>query len=142
MIAVDDTTHYAAHRFGLVAAAGGRLVKPARAAMTDGAAAADGRPAELKEFATAAGEVVARKVVALGSVLCWLRADLADAARCALAREETERLRVIGELSDFIRETDLQGAARNGVTVEQYRHNRHAAGARWDKYRAAQRTGA
>lgn len=141
MIAVDDVTHYAAHRFGLVAKAGGRLVKQARAAMTDGAAAACGEPAELKEFALPGGEVVARKVVALGSVLCWLRADLAIAAAAALEHERAEHARVISELREFIRDTDRQGAARNGVSVEQYRTNRHNAGARWDRYRAAQRAG-
>lgn len=142
MIAVDGITHYAAHRFGIVARAGGRLVRPARVEMDNNAQQVVGDPAEVKEFATPRGEVVARKVVALGSVLCWLRADLADAAAAALEREQLEHARVISELREFIRDTDRQGAARNGVSVEQYRRNRHAAGERWDRYQGANRRGA
>jgi hypothetical protein len=144
MIAVDGITHYAAHRFGLVDAAGGKLVKPARVEMDNNAqqvVGGIGGAAEVKEFATAGGEVVSRKVVALGSALFWLRRDLADAAAAALEAEKREHARVISEMRDFISETDRQGAARNGVSVEQYRINRHNAGARWDRYRAVQRAG-
>jgi len=144
---VDPDRYSAAHRFGIVGKAGGRLV-PRRAGsgahvphqMVRGIDhIAD--PACINEFVTPGGEVIARKVAACGEVQCWLRADLAEAADAALAKEAADYQRVVTELAAFIRGTDEQGAARNGVSVEQYRTQRHNAGARWDKYRARQRAG-
>jgi hypothetical protein len=138
---VSETVHYAAHRFGIVAGAGGRLVA-SRPALLAGQTVDGGHShAEVKEFATADGAVIARRVTAGGETLCWLRSDLAEAAGAALEREAAEHRRVIAEVGDFIRETDLQGARRNSMTVEQYRAKRHADGMRWDKYRAKQRAG-
>lgn len=133
MIAVDTDTHYAAARFALLK--GGRFVR----SKTDGSGGiASG---ELLEYRLPSGEVVARKVCALTQTLCWLREDVADLARAALAAEAAEHERVRCELAEFIRSTDRQGATRNGVSVEEYRRSRHAAGARWDNYRARQRAG-
>lgn len=134
MIGVDDDAVFlAACRFGIIARAGGK----ARRSVTG-----DRRGhGSLLEFVTADGAVIARKVSALGETLCWLRRDLAEAADAALAREAAEHQRIIAEVGRFIRDTDEQGARRNGVTVEQYRAQRHAAGNRWDNYRAIQRAG-
>jgi hypothetical protein len=135
MIGVDDDVFLAACRFGIVARAGG---KPRRRATGDMSRHGSG---SLLEFADADGGVIARKVTALGESQCWLRADLAEAADAALAREAEDYARVTAELRDFIHATDRQGAARNGVSVEQYRAKRHAAGNQWDRYRAKQRAG-
>jgi hypothetical protein len=135
MIGRDDDVFLAACRFGIVARAGG---KPRRRATGDMSRHGSG---SLLEFVDAGGEVIARKVTALGESQCWLRADLSEAADAALAREAEDYARVTAELADFIRSTDRQGASRNGVSVEEYRRNRHAAGARWDNYRAKQRAG-
>jgi len=146
MISVDFNLHYAAHRFGIVARAGGTLRPRERVTGAVPCQMVRGihhisDPACIKEFVTPDGEVIARKVAACGRVECWLRRDLADAADAALQREAAEHQRIIAELRDFIADTDRQGATRNGVTVEQYRAKRHAAGNHWDKYRAKQRAG-
>lgn len=135
MIGVDYDTHYAAARFGILKRAGG---VPRRT--KSGAMGGYGH-GEVVEFVTADGEVISRKVEAMGEVLCWLRQDLADEAKAALLVEAEDYLRVINELRDFIGDTDRQGAARNNTSVEAYRAQRHAAGARWDRYRAKQRAG-
>lgn len=96
---------------------------------------------EVLEYVLPDGEVIARKVVAMGETACWLRADVAEAARAAAAAEAAEHQRVIAEVGAFIKSTDEQGARRNGVSVEQYRAQRHAKGAAWDNYRARQRAG-
>jgi hypothetical protein len=130
MIAVSSDEHYAAARFALLS--GGRFKRSKTEGYGGGA---------LLEYVTEGGEVIARKVEALGGVACWLRADLAELARDALVKEAADYEAVIGSLGEFIRSTDAQGAARNNSTVEQYRAKRHAAGNRWDKYRHAQRVG-
>lgn len=143
MISVDYDTYYSAHRFGLVARAGGRLMRPKRIALGNDAqqvAGGNGR-ATVKEFATLDATVIARSVEAAGSRECWLRSDLAEQASAAMAREAAEHRRVVEAVGRFIADTDRQGAARNGVTVEQYRADRHRKGARWDNYRAKQRAG-
>lgn len=107
---VSETLHYAAHRFNLVNGAGGRLV--ARRQVTGPVPPQMLRsvqhiadPATVKEFATADGEVISRKVCALGEVACWLRSDLADAAEAALEHEAAEHRRVIAEVADYARAT-------------------------------------
>jgi hypothetical protein len=142
MISVDFDLYYAAHRFGLVARAGGRLMRPKRIAL-DGSPqlTAGGERATVKEFATLDATVIARSVEAAGSRECWLRADLAGAAAAAMRREAAEHRRVVEVVGRFIADTDAAGAERDGVTVEQYRARRHAAGNRWDRYRAQQRAG-
>jgi hypothetical protein len=133
MIEVTDEAHYAAARFKVLT--GGRFVRSktqGRGAMGSG---------DLLEYVLPDGEVVARKVSALGQTLCWLRADLADAADAAMQQEVAEHRRVVEAVGRFIRETDAAGAERTGSTVEQYRARRHAAGNRWDNYRAKQRAG-
>jgi hypothetical protein len=143
MISVDHDTYYAAHRFGFVSKAGGRLMRPKRVELAEGAQQVAGGEsrATVKEFATLDGTVIARCVQATHSRECWLRADLAELASEALVREAADYRDVIASLAEFIRSTDAQGAARNNTTVEQYRAKRHAAGARWDNYRARQRAG-
>lgn len=152
MISVDYDTYYAAHRFGIVARAGGRLMKPKRIALGNDAqqvAGGNGR-ATVKEFATLDAVVIARSVEvpagpgagpAAGSRECWLRADLAELALEAMRFEAAEHRRVVEVVGRFIADTDAAGAERNGVTVEQYRADRHRKGARWDNYRAKQRAG-
>lgn len=133
MIEVTDDTHYAAARLKVLT--GGRFVR----SKTEGRGGMGG--GDLLEYVLPDGEVVARKVQALGETLCWLRADLVETARAAMAAEAADYARATAEVAEFIRSTDRQGAARNGVSVEQYRAQRHAKGARWDNYRAKQRAG-
>lgn len=133
MIEATADEHYAAARFALLK--GGRWVRRP----TDGYGGI--KRGELLEYVMPDGEVLARKVSACGAVECWLRPDVAAAARAALAAEAAEHARVKAELAQFIRTTDEQGARRNGVSVEQYRATRHAKGAAWDNYRARQRAG-
>lgn len=144
MISVDFDTYYAAHRFGLVARAGGRLMRPKRIALAEGAQQIAGgeQRATVKEFATLDATVIARCVQSEHHRECWLRADLAGQARDAMQREAAEHRRVVEVVGRFIADTDAAGAERNGVTVEQYRARRHASGTRWDAYRARQRAGA
>jgi len=134
MIKVETDDHYAAARFRGVLS-GGKWVRR----QTDGyGGIARG---ELLEYVLPDGAVLSRKVVACGATECWLRADVAAAARAALAAEAAEHGRVKAELAQFIKSTDAAGAKRNGVSVEQYRAQRHAKGAAWDNYRARQRAG-
>lgn len=141
MKSVNQHLHFAAHRFGIVAKAGGRMVKrkpsPLQGNSVDGGSA----EVEVKEFATASGEVIARRVTTPTAEECWLRADLAEQARAALEEEAAGYARATAVVAEFISYTDEQGAARTGTTVEQYRAKRHAAGNRWDNYRAKQRAG-
>lgn len=133
MIEVSADEHYAAARFAVLK--GGKWVRRP----TDGYGGI--KRGELLEYVRPDGEVLSRKVVACGGTACWLAADVADAARAALAAEAAEHASVVEDLRDFIKSTDEQGARRNGVTVEQYRAQRHAKGAAWDNYRARQRAG-
>jgi len=133
MIEVSTDELYDAARFAVLS--GGKWAR----SQTGGLSNHGG--GELLEYVLPSGEVIARKVVACGAVECWLRADVAASARAALAAEAAKHERVIAEVGDFIKSTDAAGAKRNGVTVEQYRAQRHAAGNRWDHYRAAQRAG-
>ena len=134
MIEATADEHYAAARFRGVLSGGKWVRRP-----TDGYGGV--KRGELLEYVLPGGEVIARKVVACGAVECWLRPDVAEAARAALAAEASKHEQVIAELRDFIQTTDVMGARRTGTTVEQYRTNRHNAGARWDRYRAQQRAG-
>lgn len=133
MIEVSADELYDAARFAVLS--GGKW---ARSKTTGYGGIATG---ELLEYVMPGGEVVARKVVACGETACWLHPDVAASARAARAAEAAKHERVIAEVGALIKSTDEQGARRNGVTVEQYRAQRHAAGNRWDHYRAAQRAG-
>lgn len=133
MIKVEVDEHYAAARFSVLK--GGKWVRRP----TDGYGGV--KRGELLEYVMPDGEVIARKVVACGAVECWLRPDVAQQARAVLAAEAATTARVIADMAEFIRDTDATGAKRNGVTVEQYRAQRHAKGAAWDNYRARQRAG-
>jgi hypothetical protein len=141
MKGVSFDVHFAAHRFGIVSRAGGRLVRSQRAVLVGNSVDGGSDRAEIKEFATPGGEVIARRVTALGHTECWLRADLAEAAQKALDDEAAGYAAATAIVKDFIRYSDEQGAARNNTTVEQYRADRHRKGARWDNYRAKQRAG-
>lgn len=143
MQSVDWDTYYAAHRFGLVAAHGGRKCCPARETLSDGGCPLKGwHIGEITEFVATGGEVLSRKVDACERCECWLRRDLADDARAALAAERADSDRIVAEVAGWIRRTDAEGAARTGMTVDAYRAKRLADGMRWDKYRAKQRAGA
>jgi hypothetical protein len=134
MIKVETDDHYAAARFRGVLSGGKWVRRPTAGLSNHGGG-------ELLEYVLPDGEVLSRKVVACGAVECWLRADVAAQARAALAAEAAEHARVVASVADFIKDTDAAGAKRNGVTVEQYRAQRHAKGAAWDNYRARQRAG-
>lgn len=133
MIEVTADEHYAAARFSVLK--GGKWVRRP----TDGYGGIT--RGELLEYVLPDGAVLSRKVVACGQTECWLAPDVAQQARAAMAAEAAGHARVVAEMAEFIRDTDAAGAKRNGVTVEQYRAQRHAAGNRWDHYRAAQRAG-
>jgi hypothetical protein len=141
MKSVDQDTYYAAHRFGVIHRAGGRLVKRGPPALVGNVVDGGCVAVECKEFAIDGFGIVSRKVTRGDEIECWLRRDIADAAEDALKGEQAEHGRIIDAVGDFIRDTDMAGAVRNNPTVEDYRRDRHARGARWDKYRAKQRAG-
>jgi hypothetical protein len=142
MQSVDWDTYYAAHRFGLIAAHGGRKCCPVRETLADGGCPLRGwHIGEITEFVAAGGEVLSRKVVACDCTECWLRRDLADDARAALLAEQDDSDRIIAEVAGWIRRTDEEGARRSGMTVDAFRAKRLADGMRWDRYKARQRTG-
>lgn len=141
MKSVSETVYYAGHRFGLVHKAGGRLVPRKPSPLVGNSVDGGSDKVEVKEFAIEGGAILSRKVSTPTACECWLRRDIADAAQAALDAEDAETARVIGVMADFIRDTDMAGALRNDTTVSEYRRDRHARGARWDKYRAKQRAG-
>lgn len=140
MISTDATLLYDAARLSVLSQCGAKPSRCQREHLA-GSEVRSPHKAEVLEWSIPGGEVVGRKVTALGTTECWLRGDLAEATRAALAAEAADYARVAAEVGAFIKSTDEQGAARNGVTVEQYRAKRHAAGSRWDYYRAANRAG-
>jgi hypothetical protein len=112
------TTHpvyFAAHRFGLIGRAGGRVR----------------RVGDLTEFLTEGGEVLCRKV----GGECWLRVDLAADAERALHDEQAESARIAADVIAFSLGLDQQRAAAHGMTVEAYRQKRNHALARIDQRR-------
>lgn len=72
--------------------------------------------AEVIEWVGPTGEVVARKVTALGQVECWLRADLATETLVARSDQVAERERVIAEVKRYAEAT--RGA--QGQRAESY----------------------
>jgi hypothetical protein len=143
MLSVDyDTTYPAAFRFGLVAAHGGKRFEPARETLSDGGCPLKGwHIGEITEFRSPSGEVLARKVVACGRTECWLRHDVAEAAKAALAAEQADSDRIVAEVAGWIRRTDAEGALRTGMTIDAFRAKRLADGMRWDRARAKNRAG-
>lgn len=137
-----DKTYPAAFRFGVIAEHGGKRCDPARETLADGACPLRGQHiGEITEFRSPSGEVLSRKVVACGRTECWLRHDVAEAAKAALAAELDDSDRIVAEVAGFIRRTDAEGAARTGLSVDAFRAKRLRDGMRWDKYRAKQRAG-
>lgn len=131
MQSVDWDTYYAAHRFGLVAAHGGRKCSPTRETLSDGGCPLRGwHIGEITEFVAVGGEVLSRKVVACDCTECWLRRDLADDARVALADEAAAGVRAIAKVLAWRDRTDAENAAKRGMTVESYRRLRNAQGHR------------
>lgn len=141
MISVDQAIYMAAHRFGVIAGEGARMRKPPQVEMDHNARQSYGPHAVVKEWAAPGGLVLARSVVSHDAAEFWLRRDLADDARAALAAELADSERIVAEVAGWIRRTDAEGAARTGMTVDAYRAKRLADGMRWDKYRAKQRAG-
>ncbi len=68
--------------------------------------------AEIFEWVNPAGEVVGRKVSALGEVETWLRADLCTEVLIARADEAAERERVIAEVKQFAEASRRRGEQR------------------------------
>jgi hypothetical protein len=127
LVEVRAAAYGAAHRLGLVSGAGGRKVG---AWSREVPSASD----PVSEFATAGGEILARRVPADGT--CWLSADLAEAAEAALLAEAAEHARVAAAVVAWSLARDSERAAEHGMTVEAYRNKRNAAG-----HRAHQRSG-
>jgi hypothetical protein len=131
MQSVDWDTYYAAHRFGLVSAHGGRKTTPVRETLADGACPLRGQHiGEITEFVAVGGEVLSRKVVACDATETWLRRDLAADARAALADEAAAGVRAIAKVLAWRDRTDAENAAKRGMTVEDYRKLRNAQGHR------------
>jgi len=131
MQSVDWDTYYAAHRFGLIAAHGGRKCCPVRETLADGGCPLRGwHIGEITEFVAVGGEVLSRKVVACDATETWLRRDLADDARVALADEAAAGVRVIAKVLAWRDRTDAENAAKRGMDVESYRRERNAQGHR------------
>lgn len=129
MTPVDPRVHFAAHRLGLVSAAGARKVGAFTREMP--------KPDEVvtSEFALPSGEVISRRVGPLGAAECWLRDDIAAAAEQALHAEAAEAARVAREVVDWSRGRDSERAAEQGVSLEQYRQVRNHTLARIDQRR-------
>jgi hypothetical protein len=106
MTPVSLDVYLAAHRFGVVSAAGGRVVRPI-GTETDAARS---------EFA-AGGEVIARRVGSGGAAECWLRTDLVELAETALAYEAADTQRVISEVTEFAEQSRREAAARPAPRV-------------------------
>lgn len=99
MIVVSDEVWSALFRFGGIKTFGLIKVNATRGIpQPQGIQSVSPDTAEIQEWAIATEferAVVARKVMACGRTICWLRRDLADHAEAALAAEhvETERMR-------------------------------------------------
>lgn len=136
---VIPRVHYAAHRFGIVASAGGRFVGRCSA---DDRLHRHGAAIAISEFAAPDGTVIARKVVAAGGATeCWLRADLADLAEQALHAEAAESARIAADVISYSLGRDEARAADAGMTVEQYRQTRNHTLARIDQRRGRNSVG-
>jgi predicted Fe-S protein YdhL (DUF1289 family) len=131
MIGATLPMYSAANRFGHVAAAGATVRRPPRPPGTG----------TVTEFATPSGEVVARKVEALGRTECWLRSDIAAAAANSLAEEAAECARVVEEVVAWMNLRDAARAAEHGLSVEQYRSQRNHTLARIDARRGKNSVG-
>lgn len=120
-VPVTHPVYYAAHRFGLIGRAGGRVR----------------RVGALTEFVTPGGEVLCRKVGGEH----WLRVDLAEAAEAALHAEAAESARIAADVIAWSLGRDSERAAASGQTVEQYRQKRNAIGHRQTMKRGLQNAG-
>jgi hypothetical protein len=114
-VPASPPVYSAAHRFGLVARAGGRVR----------------RVGDLTEFLTPDGEVLCRKV----GDEHWLRADLAADAEQALVAEAADNARIAAAVIASSLAGDGERAAEHGMTVDQYRQKRNHALARIDQRR-------
>lgn len=101
MKSVSPETYRLAHATGAVARIGGKRVNRNVPQMSGFSRDGGHTLADVTEFATPGGEVVARKVCALGEVACWVRRDLAEVADAEAARSAAEAQRVIGEVLDY-----------------------------------------
>ena len=68
--------------------------------------------AQVVEWVMPGGEVVARKVSALGQIEAWLRADLATDTLIARSDAEAEKERIIAEVKRYAEATRRQGEQR------------------------------
>jgi hypothetical protein len=102
--AVTDNLFRAACGYGVVAAAGGKPVRPPASGLEGYDVTGGVEHRAVLEF-VAGDEVIARKVVAMGNVECWLRADLIQPTLDRMAADQAETERVIRELSAFAEAT-------------------------------------
>jgi len=122
MKSVSWEVYYAAHRFGLVHAAGGaKGLQPRVGALRDAPTLAD-----ITEFLDAGGDVLSRKVKATTGDAHWLRADLAEKAGAKLLAEAAESNRIAQDVCRFSLERDTEAARRAQMTLEAYRAQRNA----------------
>ena len=137
MKSVSWEVYYAAHRFGLVHAAGGaKGLQPRCTALKDAPTLAD-----ITEFLDAGGDVLSRKVKATTGDAHWLRADLAERAAARLLEESAESNRIAAEVCRFSLERDTEAARRAKMTLEAYRAQRNAALAKIDQRRGRNSVG-
>lgn len=130
---VSREVHFAAHRFGKVADAGGRKVH--RRPLELPSLSAPEREYVVSEFETPDGEVVSRQVDVRGQCECWLRADLAAAAEAALQAEAAENQRIAAAVIASSLAHDTDRAAGHNMTLTEYRTRRNHALARIDRRR-------
>ena len=110
MIRVEPQVYLAAHRFGIIADAGGKRCPPQDPSVT--------------EFAAPDGRVLSGKIEDADGLQCWLAGDLVQPARDALERERADFDRARAQVRGDYAEKDAREAAKWGLSVDEYRARR------------------
>lgn len=137
MKTVTGHTHYAAFRFGLIAAAGGsKGLQPRISALKDAPTVCD-----ISEFCTPDGDVLSRRVKTSTGEEFWLRADIAEQAANRLLAEAAEYNRIAQDVCRASLDRDTEAAREAKLTVEAYRAKRNHALAKIDQRRGRSSVG-
>ena len=116
MKTVTQTLFRASCAYGVVAAAGGKPRRPRPVGLEGFEVHGGTTHREVLEF-VAGDEVIARKVSALGSVECWLRADLIQPTLDCMAASRADNERIITEVAAYADATRPAPAAERPVPV-------------------------
>jgi hypothetical protein len=112
MIACPRDVFRDALAHSVVAKAGAKKVQRPRAQLRGNSVDGGNDAAEILEYATEGGEVVARMVKACGEVECWLRRDLATETLVARADAFAEVERIKKEMAAYIHAQHRSGEQR------------------------------